>query len=310
MNTPAPNAFQAAARILTWIRLYNGQSETAFADLDVVRKMLPSTPLGKGVTEILQPLPLTVGNFEGSLVRNPQDQTVWGILYRDHTDCPERCRFTIAHELGHFVLHREQQSRFECGKSGVNSGQFTGRNIEREANEFASNLLMPLDVLRRLLGDQRKVTLHLLSDLARTFSVSFEALCLRFIESTDQRAILVHWDQGFIKYQWPSRKARMTRARVRQTISTQEPFAGTLAADASVAQCFDGVVCSAALWCAEEREHMKLREFKHTFAGRDRVLTLLLLESAEPRAWDDSWQDENVPDTYDHFVAAGQLPTR
>ena len=169
---------------------------------------------------------------------------------------------------------------------------------------------MPIDVLRQLLGDQRKVTLHLLSDIARTFQVSFEALCLRFIEATDQRAILVNWDQGFLKYQRPSHKARMTGACVRQTESAQEPFAGTLAADTSVSQSFDGVECSAALWCAEERQHMKLREFKHTFPGRDRVLTLLLLESAEPREWDDSWKDEHVPDTSDQFRAVGQYPVR
>ena len=36
---------------------------------------------------------------------------------------------------------------------------------------------------------------------------------------------------------------------------------------------------------------MKLREFKHSYGACDRILTLLLLESAEPRAWDRSWQD-------------------
>lgn len=310
MSATPPNAFQAASRVLTWLRAIDSQSESPATDLDLVRKLLPTTPFGKGVTEILPPKPVNIGGFEGSLVRNPEDHAVWGILHRDHPDSPERSRFTIAHELGHFILHREQQSRFECDNGGVVSGQFDGRNIEREANEFASNLLMPLDVLRQMLGDQRKVTLHLLSDIARTFQVSFEALCLRFIEATDQRAVLIHWDQGFLKYQWPSRKARMTRARVRQTDSAQEPFDGTLAADASVVQCFDGVECSAALWCAEEREHMKLREFKHTFAGRDRVLTLLLLESAEPRDWDDSWQDEYVSTTSDRFRESGQHPVR
>jgi len=254
-------------------------------------------------------MPLDISSFEGSLVRNPEDPTEWGILYKEHAT-PERSRFTIAHELGHFILHRSLQSRFECDNGGVTSGQFDGRNIEREANEFASNLLMPMDLLRRFLGDQRKVTLHLLSDIARTFEVSFEALCLRFIEATDQRAILIHWDQGFLKYQRGSRNARKTGALVRQSESAQEPFAGTLAADQSVVQCFDGVECSAAIWFAEEREHMKLREFKHTFSGRDRVLTLLLLESAEPRDWDDSWKDEHVPTTSDQFGAAGQHPVR
>jgi hypothetical protein len=305
VSAAPPNASQAASRVLTCLRAISGPMESPATNLDLVRNLLPTTPFGTGVKEILPPMPLDIGSFEGSLVRNPQDHAVWGVLYKLHPDCPERSRFTIAHELGHFVLHRELQSRFECDNSGVISGQFDGRNIEREANEFASNLLMPLDVLRQLLGDQRKVTLQLLSDIARAFQVSLEALCLRFIEATDQRAILVHWDQGFLKYLRPSRNARLTRARVRQTDSAQEPFAGTLAADATMDQCFEGVECSASLWCAEESQHMKLREFKHTFAGRDRVLTLLLLESAEPRDWDDSWQDENESTTSDRFRGSG-----
>lgn len=300
MSATALNGFTAAATVLKWLRAWHGDNMPEATDLDVVRQMLPTAPYGAGVREIKAPTPLDVSGFEGCLVRNPDDPAEWGILYKQHTT-PERSRFTVAHELGHFVLHRALQSRFECDNRAVTSGQFDGRNIEREANEFASNLLMPLDLLRRFLGDQRKVTLHLLSDIARTFEVSFEALCLRFIEATDQRAILIHWDQGFLKYQRASRNALKTRARVRQTDSAQEPFAGTLAADASVVQCFDGVECSAAIWCAEEGAHMKLREFKHSYTDRDRVITLLLLEGAEPRDWDNSWEGEHEPDASDQF---------
>ena len=54
---------------------------------------------------------------------------------------------------------------------------------------------------------------------------------------------------------------------------------------------------------------MKLREFKHSYGARDRVLTLLVLEGAEPRPWDQSWQDGDCLDTYDQFISNGQLPT-
>lgn len=54
----------------------------------------------------------------------------------------------------------------------------------------------------------------------------------------------------------------------------------------------------------------RLREFKHTYTNRDRVITLLLLEGAEPREWDDSWKDKYAPDASDQFHAAGQLPVR
>ncbi|GIW56840.1 MAG: hypothetical protein KatS3mg126_0080 [Lysobacteraceae bacterium] len=55
---------------------------------------------------------------------------------------------------------------------------------------------------------------------------------------------------------------------------------------------------------------MKMREFKHSYGAKDRVLTLLLLESAEFRAWDQSWRDDDPADSYDKFISTGQHPVR
>ena len=46
---------------------------------------------------------------------------------------PERVRFDIAHEIGHLVMHEASMSELDAGT----------RDIEKEAHEFASNLLMP-----------------------------------------------------------------------------------------------------------------------------------------------------------------------
>lgn len=217
---------------------------------------------------------------------------------------PERRRFTIAHELGHFILHRGQQQSFNCDKESVYSGIDTIRVIEREADDFASNLLMPGDLLRDWISNQR-IDLRVLSGIAKRFQVSIEALCIRFIKFTTQRAILVYWDNGYVKYEWRSSSAVKTRAKIRRSGDPAEPPSGTLAADASVTQEWDGMEMSAAIWCPEEAQHMKLREFKHSYTTRDRVLTLLLLESAEPRAWDRSWQDEDAEDCADRFASSG-----
>ena len=277
-------------------------------DLDILRQMLPTTPYGKDVREIKAPMVLDVDSCEGMLVRNPKDVAEWGIFYNGKAS-PERQRFTIAHELGHLILHRGQQQSFNCDKESVYSGIDTIRTIEREADDFASNLLMPGDLLRDWISNQR-IDLRALSAIAKRFQVSFEALCIRFIKFTTQRAILVYWDNGFVKYEWRSSSAIKTRARIRRTDDPQEPLPGTLAADASVTQEWDGTEMSAAIWCPEEAQHMKLREFKHSFGARDRVLTLLLLESAEPRSWDRSWQDEDAEDCADRFASSGQFPAR
>jgi hypothetical protein len=64
------------------------------------------------------------------------------------------------------------------------------------------------------------------------------------------------------------------------------------------------------VWCPDESADITLTEFKHTYGARDRVLSLLLLESAVPRSWNQSWQDEEVSDSFDNFISAGQHPTR
>ncbi|AOS82063.1 MULTISPECIES: ImmA/IrrE family metallo-endopeptidase [Hydrogenophaga] len=277
-------------------------------DLEVVRQMLPTTPYGTGVREIRPPVQFNDDAFEGMLARDPNDHEVWGIAYNGKSR-PERQRFTIAHELGHFILHRSRQQSFNCDKQSVHTGIDTLRDIEREADDFASNLLMPGDLLRAWISSQR-IDFHVLGDIAKRFQVSLEALCIRYIKFTTERAILVYWDNGYVKYEWRSGSARRTRARIRRNGDPAEPPLGTLAADASITQEWDGTEMSAAIWCPEEAQHMKLREFKHTFGARDRVLTLLLLESAEPRSWDRSWQDEESFDSFDQFVTNGQLPDR
>ncbi len=270
--------------------------------------MLPSTPYGKGVREIKPPVEINGDAFEGMLARDPDDHAVWGIAYNGKAR-PERQRFTIAHELGHFILHRNQQPSFNCDSQSVHTGIDGLRQIEREADEFAGNLLMPGDLLRDWISNQR-IDLHVLSAIAKRFQVSFEALCIRFIKFTKQRAILVYWDNGFMKYEWRSSSAVRTRARIRRNGDPQEPLPGTLAADTSIDQEWDGAEMSAAIWCPEEATHMKLWEFKHSYSARDRILTLLLLEDAEPRSWDRSWQEGESFDSFDQFVSNGQLPVR
>ena len=298
----------ASSHVIKWLRAWYSEGMPDAIDLEIVRQMLPSTPYGAGVREIKPPVEIIGDAFEGMLARDPDDHAVWGIAYNGKAR-GERQRFTIAHELGHFILHRSQKQSFNCDSQSVHTGIDGLRQIEREADEFASNLLMPGDLLREWISNQR-IDLHVLSAIAKRFQVSFEALCIRFIKFTKQRAILVYWDNGFVKYEWRSSSAVRTRARIRRNGDPQEPLPGTLAADTSVEQEWDGTEMSAAIWCPEEAAHMKLWEFKHSYGARDRILTLLLLESAEPRSWDRSWQDGESFDSFDQFVSNGQLPVR
>lgn len=72
----------------------------------------------------------------------------------------DRKRLTLAHELGHLVLH---------------SAEFT-LTPEDEANQFAAEFLMPADVIR---PELRMITVGKLHDLKRGWMVSMQALIER-----------------------------------------------------------------------------------------------------------------------------------
>lgn len=296
--------FKAAARILDWLEVIG--ELTLPINLDLVRQMLPTTPFGKGAV-LLEPAPVTWGSSEGALVRNPDNPNEWGIFYNAKAR-PERQRFTLAHELGHFVLHRDGHASFNCDKESIYTGADTLKQIEREADEFASNLLMPGDLLRQRITGKR-IDFHLLGELAKEFGVSLEAMCIRLIKFTEQRAVLVYWDYGYLKYQWRSQSAIRTRVRLRSTDDPQEPLPDTLAADEDIVQEWDGIQMPAENWCSSEPPSITLREMKHSYPGGNRVLSLLVLESAAPRRFAGSgWEDERDEDSYDRFISRGQKP--
>ncbi|MFW5700488.1 MAG: ImmA/IrrE family metallo-endopeptidase [Cyclobacteriaceae bacterium] len=95
----------------------------------------------------------------------------------------KRLRFTIAHELGHFVLHKSIPFILEKGKSEKvmfrNAISSTGEvHREREANAFAASLLMPKYLINKEineLGDSP----NLVASLAEIFNVSNEAMTFR-----------------------------------------------------------------------------------------------------------------------------------
>lgn len=97
-----------------------------------------------------------------------------------------RQRFTIAHEIGHYILHQGQDSLFIDKKYGAvyqrNELSSSGEDSrEIQANGFAAALLMPADLVEEEfatsefdLGDE-----YALIELARKFKVSSQAMAFR-----------------------------------------------------------------------------------------------------------------------------------
>lgn len=133
-------------------------------------------------------------NVDGILRKTPQG---WIILYNKNIAYPGRINFTLAHEFGHYLLHREKfPNGLQCSKQDIMDGSIEAI-VEKEANTFASFLLMPLDDFRKT-ASAYKFGVELFENLSRKYATSLTATILKWIEMTDQKAMVVFSDNGFI----------------------------------------------------------------------------------------------------------------
>ena len=98
-----------------------------------------------------------------------------------------RRRFTMAHELGHYIYHRDLiGAGVDDNRAyrSTNAGNFFNKNItaehETEANKFAASLLMPA----KLVTSEHKKHAGNLAALSKEFLVSTEAMRYR-LQSLD-----------------------------------------------------------------------------------------------------------------------------
>lgn len=102
----------------------------------------------------------------------------------DKKEPEHRKRFTMAHELGHYMLHRDgglfvdkEFKMYRPSSSKVPSTEYK----EWEANEFAANILMPASALKKEI-DSLEIDYEndvWIKNLADKFKVSYSAMSIR-----------------------------------------------------------------------------------------------------------------------------------
>lgn len=137
--------------------------------------------------------------FDGALLRAPPGEQGWGIVYNNAISSRGRINFTLAHEFGHYLVHRlAHPDGMRCKQQDVVRWDTEYGQIEHEANTFAAYLLMPFDDYRRQIDSRSIATLDLLKHCADRYEVSLIAATLRWLAYTERRAILVVSRDGYI----------------------------------------------------------------------------------------------------------------
>lgn len=146
-----------------------GLIEAVHAELPV---KLSSLAKNLGVRLVASTLP---AGISGEL--RPSADGVWTISVNRH-DSSRRQRFTVAHELAHYLLHKDQISGGIMEDALYRSGLSDAR--EAEANRLAAEILMPLHLVQgHLRGYGGAATEDVVAKLAVDFGVSDAAMRIR-----------------------------------------------------------------------------------------------------------------------------------
>jgi len=122
-----------------------------------------------GVKVLISDLPLAVS---GTLSRDKDDREKWIIRVNRH-EHKNRQRYTIAHEIAHFVLHRDAIDNELIDDTFYRSGLSERR--EYEANALAAEILMPWSLIRSIMSEGNVSA----TQLARQLEVSEAAMHIR-----------------------------------------------------------------------------------------------------------------------------------
>jgi hypothetical protein len=238
-------------------------------------------------------------NFDGALYRAPVPKKGWGIIYNSAISSRGRINFTLAHEFGHYLIHRDAYpDGIRCGDQDVVRWDSEYGQIEHQANVFAANLLMPLDDYRRQIDARSKVDLNMLSLMAERYDVSLIAAILRWLKYTDRRAVLVVSKEGFILWSRASNAARKSGAFFRTSAGPIEvPATSLVARRDGLVDGKTGINMAAGTWLREEAREMTVFADQYNF-----IVTLLLL-SNEIRY--DRFESDLEQDTYERFLSRG-----
>jgi hypothetical protein len=262
---------------------------------DFSRQVFPDAPV-----TMVGGLKLSKG-VEGMLMPHPDGSGEWGIIFNESIRSAGRRNFTLAHELGHYLLHREAHpGGLQCTSRNMADWDGARNRIEAEANTFASYLLMPLDDLRAQIKG-RAVDIDVMTELAERYAVSLTAAILKWMTITDKRVMIVVGKEGFIDWAWSSQP--LFRSGVfyaaRQTV-IELPGRSLAAQEVDADTGRHGERHEPGVWLGNEPVH----EMTVFSPSNEMTISLLIYPDRAPSRWEVAELEKEPPqDTFEKFMA-------
>ncbi|MCX7122743.1 MAG: ImmA/IrrE family metallo-endopeptidase [Gammaproteobacteria bacterium] len=146
--------------------------------------------------------PLLIASKKGIIVEAAPLENCFGqfyklgdkfiILYSNAIDNDRFKRFTVAHELGHYCLAGHPEYLLENSTHHQSKGEHLSHDpYEREADEFAANLLMPKNLFKAQIKKQKTEGMSAIKSLSNSFETSLISTALRYVKLTDIPAAII-----------------------------------------------------------------------------------------------------------------------
>ncbi len=143
--------------------------------------------------------------LEGALVTFDDKDGGFILVHSERSET--RKRYTIAHELGHYVnpWHKATSPQgFRCRARDMSVERYKRNDraakMEVEANEFAAELLMPPGLVATFLRRRAGADLEHILAMAEHFEVSKEAAARRYVVKVDEPSAVVFSKDRAIRY--------------------------------------------------------------------------------------------------------------
>lgn len=184
---------------------------------------------------------------------------------------PRRQRFSIGHELGHWHHHRGRM--LICRPEEIGN-QRRAPPVERAADRYAADLLLPRYLLDPLARHYTRLTMRAVRELAELFETSITATAIRLVENGHSPALLVcHGPRG---RKWFTRSPDIPERWFPQEQLDSESFAFSLLFGQGPEEAQPRLIGADAWFDRSEAQRYELHE-QSIRTSSDEILTILLV---------------------------------
>ncbi|MDW7729316.1 MAG: ImmA/IrrE family metallo-endopeptidase [Bacillota bacterium] len=193
-----------------------------------------------------------------------------------------RVKFSLAHELGHYIIPEHQDSKYYCTLGDLND--YHEKSAEIEANQFAAELLIPSQWLTPEIR-RHDVTLNMLKTFAEKFETSLSSTAIKVAGLCSDRIAVVYTQNGQIRWHKKSESFDLYLASGNlKSLS----IASRLYQESAISYEGSGLVPLDA-WSYDDRQYNELYEESIYMPFLNSTLTLLRIPYDEFEEESDDW---------------------